>query len=405
MKLGNLLKVALKSMLKNRMRSLLTMLGIIIGVASVIAMISVGEGAQSSVEGQITSLGTNLLIIMPGSSSFGRIHRGAGSLDTLTWDDCSALTSQTGLIQYVSPVVRVNGQIIAGRNNWYASILGVSDTYLNIRDWKLEDGMFFTDRDIRSRRKVAVLGQTVAENLFPGQSPVGARIRIRNVPFTVIGVLEEKGQSATGMDSDDVVLAPSTTVSYRLSDGKNIGSIMVSAVSMDVMDETQAEITAILRRTHRLHEGQEDDFNIRSQTEIAQMATDVTGTFTMLLAAIAGVSLLVGGIGIMNIMLVSVTERTREIGIRLAVGARESDVMVQFLIEAVLLCMIGGILGVAAGFGIGYLLCQAINLKLAINPAVVVLSFLFSGAVGVFFGFYPARKAATLDPIEALRYE
>ncbi len=405
MKLRNLIKVAFKSILKNRMRSLLTMLGIIIGVASVIGMISVGEGAQSSVEGRISSLGTNVVMILPSANRFGGVSYGAASYNTLTVSDLRRIEKSAEFIQYITPLVNEREQVVAGRNNWYTSIVGVAPHYLEIRAWKLESGSFLNDRDVKTGKKVAILGKTVADQLFPSQDPVGESIRIRNVPFTVIGVMREKGQGATGSDSDDVILAPWTTVMNRLDDGKTINLMMASAISTDKMDDAQAEVRQILREEHQLKPGEEDDFTIRSQTEITEMASSVTKTFTLLLSAIASVSLLVGGIGIMNIMLVSVTERTREIGIRLAVGARSGDVLVQFLIEAVVLCLLGGVIGIIGGIGIGYGFCTFLKMEMALNPMIILVSFIFSGVVGVFFGFYPARKAANLDPIEALRYE
>ena len=327
MKWKNLIKVAFKNILKNRMRSFLTMLGMIIGVASVIALLSLGAGTQSDIEGKVQSLGTNLLIIMPSWSHAGGVSRGAGSHNTLSTKDIEALARDATLIDLISPVIRANGQVIAGRNNWFTTMNGVSPNYTDIRSWQVESGTFFTERDVRTRNKVAVLGTTVADQLFPDQNPIGANIRIRNVPFRVIGVLSEKGQNQMGSDQDDVILAPSATVLYRLSDGQTINSLIASAVSPDLIDEAKAEITRILRQQHRLAEGAEDDFMIRSQTEINEMATSITAMLTVLLGSIAGVSLIVGGIGIMNIMLVSVTERTKEIGIRMAVvrGARTSS--------------------------------------------------------------------------------
>ncbi|MBN2053372.1 ABC transporter permease, partial [bacterium] len=309
MKVGSLVKIAYKSILKNRLRSFLTMLGIIIGVASVIALIAIGEGAQGSIQGQIASLGTNMLMIMPSHAQSRGVSQGASSRYTISLADIEQLERESTQLLYISPMIRARDQVISDKGNWNTSIAGVDQEYLGIRDWTLESGSMFTDRDIRSRRKVAILGKTVVDELFGETSPIGARIRIRNVPFTVIGVLEAKGQSAMGSDSDDTILAPYSTVMYRLGDGETIHMIYASARSEDTIDQAEKEITAILRNSHRLREGDDDDFFIRSQTELTQIATDVTGTFTTLLAAIAGVSLVVGGIGIMNIMLVSVTER------------------------------------------------------------------------------------------------
>ncbi len=405
MKWRKLVKVAFQSILKNRMRSLLTTLGMIIGVASVISLLALGKGSQEDIKKQVASLGTNMIIIHPSSTFSGGVRGGSGSLATLTMDDVESLREQTDLIRYVSPDVRLSEQIISGKNNWNTNVNGVSVDYLDIRNYVLSSGSFFTSRDIKAKSKVAVLGNTVVNELFPGQDPVGTRIRIRNVPFTVIGTLESKGQSSMGMDQDDIVLIPDATALYRLSDGKTIRAVVVSAVSEEKMTEAQDRVTEILRRNHKLKEGEEDDFHISNQTEIISMAGKVTGTLTALLSAIAGVSLLVGGIGIMNIMLVSVTERTREIGIRMAIGARGTDILVQFLIEAVILSLIGGVIGILAGLGIAYGIGAAMGATVLVSPAIVFLAVAFTAGVGVFFGFYPARKAANLNPIEALRYE
>lgn len=405
MKWCKLVKVAFQSILKNRMRSLLTTLGMIIGVASVISLLALGKGSQEDIKKQVASLGTNMIIVHPSSTFSGGVRGGSGSLATLTMDDVESLREQTDLIRYVSPDVRLSEQIISGKNNWNTNVNGVSVDYLDIRNYVLSSGSFFTSRDIKAKSKVAVLGNTVVNELFPGQDPVGTRIRIRNVPFTVIGTLESKGQSSMGMDQDDIVLIPDATALYRLSDGKTIRAVVVSAVSEEKMTEAQERVTEILRRNHKLKEGEEDDFHISNQTEIISMAGKVTGTLTALLSAIAGVSLLVGGIGIMNIMLVSVTERTREIGIRMAIGARGTDILVQFLIEAVILSLIGGVIGILAGLGIAYGIGAAMGATVLVSPAIVFLAVAFTAGVGVFFGFYPARKAANLNPIEALRYE
>lgn len=405
MKFTRLILVALKSIARNKMRSLLTMLGIIIGVGSVITMVALGEGSQKDIEGDVASLGTNLLMVRPGNIQSGGVRGGAGTRASLSMNDVNRLKKNGTLLRWVSAEVRTNGQIIAGNNNWNTTVTGVAPEYLSIRNYEIASGSFFTERDSKSRAKVAVLGKTVVDELFPNQDPVGARIRIRNVPFRVIGVLGEKGQSSMGNDQDDIILAPDTTVLYRLSDGKFVNDISASAISSEQMDAAKEELTALLRSEHRLRVDEDDDFLVRDQTEIIEIATSVTGTLTMLLSSVAGVSLLVGGIGIMNIMLVSVTERTREIGIRLAIGARPSDILAQFLVEAAILSLIGGMIGILSGLlaasGIGLLL----GVSTVINPVVVSTSVLFTGAVGVFFGFYPARKAANLNPIDALRYE
>lgn len=405
MKLGKLVLVALKSIARNKMRSLLTMLGIIIGVGSVITMVALGEGSQKDIEENVASLGTNLLMVRPGSTNSGGVRGGAGSRASLSMNDVNRLEKNATLLRWVSAEVRANSQVIAGSNNWNTTVTGVAPEYLAIRNYQIASGSFFTDRECKTRAKVAVLGKTVADELFPDQDPIGARLRIRNVPFKVIGVLAEKGQSSMGNDQDDIILAPDTTVLFRLSDGKFVNDISASAVSPEQMDAAKAELTALLRSEHHLAADDEDDFLVRDQTEIIEIATSVTGTLTMLLSSVAGVSLLVGGIGIMNIMLVSVTERTREIGIRLAIGARPSDILAQFLIEAAILSLIGGLIGILSGLGAAWGIGVLLGVSAVINPMVVSIAVLFTGAVGVFFGFYPARKAANLNPIDALRYE
>ncbi len=405
MKIKKILKAAIKSILKSRMRSLLTALGIIIGVAAVVVMVAIGDGAQQQVEQQIAALGTNMIIIFPGSSSSGGINRGAGSINRFTMDDVEKIKDGASLIKYVSPVIRSSAQIIGGAGNWSTQVLGVATNYLNIRDWPLSSGSFFTDRDILSRAKVAVLGQTIVNNLFPNQDPVGQQIRIRNVPFRVIGVLNPKGQSAMGSDNDDVILSPSTTVLDRLVGGRYINYIQASAVSVDQINQAQAQLTTIMRQAHHIKAGDDNDFTVRNQADITAAATATSAVLTILLGSVAGVSLIVGGIGIMNIMLVSVTERTREIGIRLSIGARTSDILVQFLIEALVLSLAGGLIGILLSFGITYILNTYTSQAAYIKPAIVLLAFSFAGIIGVFFGFYPARKAANLNPIDALRYE
>jgi putative ABC transport system permease protein len=405
MKWRKLISVALKSIARNKMRSLLTMLGIIIGVGSVITLVALGEGSQKDIEGRVASLGTNLLMVRPGSTESGGVRGGAGSRASLTMDDVSRLEKSATLLRWVSAEIRANSQVIAGNNNWNTTVTGVAPEYLSIRNYQIASGSFFSDRECKTRAKVAVLGQTVADELFPDQDPIGARLRIRNVPFKVIGVLAEKGQSAMGNDQDDIILAPDSTVLFRLSNGKTVHDISASAVSEEQMDAAKAELTTLLRSEHRLDPGAEDDFVIRDQTEIIEMATSVTGTLTLLLSSIAGVSLLVGGIGIMNIMLVSVTERTREIGIRLAIGARPLDILAQFLIEAAILSLLGGLIGILSGLSAAWGVGKLLGVSAVVNPTVVLTTVLFTGAVGVFFGFYPARKAANLNPIDALRYE
>ncbi len=404
MKFKNLLKVAFKSLVKNRMRTLLTSLGVIIGVGAVIVMVGVGQGAQQDIEAQISSLGANMLMVWPERSWSHGVSQ-SGSQNRLTLDDVEAIRRQATLLSAVSPEVRVGAQVIGGESNWNTNVRGVDPEYEQIRDWHAEYGEFFTERDVRAKSKVAVLGKTVADNLFPSGDAVGAKIRIRNTPFKVIGVLESKGQSTWGSDMDDTIFVPSTTALYRLAGGRFISSIYTSAASVDVTEKAEEELTIIMREAHRIEPGADDDFRIRSQAEFMEMATETSEVMTLLLAAVAAVSLIVGGIGIMNIMLVSVTERTREIGIRMAVGARGSDVLVQFLTEAVVLALTGGTIGVLLAAGVSVLLNKTVGLTTVISPGVVLLAFGFAAAIGIFFGYYPARKAARLHPIDALRYE
>jgi putative ABC transport system permease protein len=392
-------------MLRNKLRTLLTMLGIVIGVAAVILMVAVGYGAQSRIQEQVASLGTNLIVVTPGSTTQGGVSLGAGTFNRLTVEDADKLAREGTLLSGVSPVTFTRGQIVGGAGNWRAPINGVSTAYQTIRDWRVEAGTFFSDEDVRSMRKVAVLGRTVADNLFPGVDPVGEQLRLRNVPFTIVGVLAAKGQTAGGADQDDVVLVPYTTAQTRLSGASFIGQILVSAPSAADIPAAQQEIRAILREAHRVREDESDDFTVRNQSDLAETAQSTTAVMSLLLAAIASISLVVGGIGIMNIMLVSVTERTREIGIRLAVGARGSDVLTQFLVESVAMSLLGGLLGLAVGFGGAALLGRLTGWSTATPPAAVLIAVGFSAAVGVFFGWYPARKAARLDPIEALRHD
>ncbi len=405
--LRKILKDAYKNILKNKTRSLLTSLGIIIGVSSVIIMVAVGKGAQRRIEQQISSLGTNVIIIYPGVYQAGRVRFGAGTFNRLTFEDVEKLRQEATYLQAVSPIVLSGGQVIGGGNNWFTMVQGVYPEYLQIRNWPLAYGEFFTERDVMAGRKVAVLGKTVAEELFPDSNPVGQRIRIRNVPFLVIGVLSEKGQTASGADQDDVILAPATTVLNRLR-GRRwrfINMILASAISEDSIQNAVEEIRAILRESHKLYPGNEDDFTIRTQTEIIEAATETSKVLTLLLAAVAAVSLIVGGIGIMNIMLVSVTERTREIGIRMAVGARSRDILIQFLAEAVVLSLTGGLFGIIIAALAVAGINQFTQLYAYMSPEITLLAFSFAGAVGIFFGLYPARRAASLNPIEALRYE
>ncbi|PJA51854.1 MAG: multidrug ABC transporter substrate-binding protein [Candidatus Marinimicrobia bacterium CG_4_9_14_3_um_filter_48_9] len=400
-----ILKAAMKSLMKNRMRSLLTSLGIIIGVSAVIVMVGIGEGSQRQIESQINALGTNLIVVFPSFSRSGGVSHGAGSFNRLTMDDVEKINQETTLLSGVSPVIRTGGQVIGGAGNWNTTIYGVNTDYFKIRNWELESGSEFTERANKTRSKVALLGKTVADQLFPNQEATGQKIRIRNIPFTVIGVLKSKGQNGMGQDQDDVILAPASTVLYRLKGRTNIDMINASAISTAQLDAAMEQIRTVIRRSHRIESGDDDDFNISNQAEITDAVTSTSKVMTMLLGSIAGVSLIVGGIGIMNIMLVSVTERTREIGIRLSVGARGADVMIQFMAEAIVLSVAGGIIGVLLSFGITWGLSLFTSLTAVIEPFIIMLSVVFSAAVGIFFGFYPARKAAGLNPIDALRYE
>ena len=405
MKQRTLLKVASQSILKNKMRTVLTMLGIVIGVGAVIVMVAIGNGAQKMIQSQINSLGTNLIIVMPGATTQGGASQGAGSFNRLTVDDADKLKRDGTLLSAVSPVVSTRAQVIGGQGNWRTQINGVSTDFLTIRDWATSSGAFFSDVDVKSARKVAVLGATVANNLFPGSDPVGAQIQIGHVPFTVVAVMAARGQNAGGMDQDDVILMPYTTAQSRLSGNVRIGQILASTSSQEDIPAAQDEIKSIMRESHRLGDGADDDFTVRNQTDIAQAATGTTRVMSALLAAIASISLIVGGIGIMNIMLVSVTERTREIGIRMAIGARGSDVLTQFLVESVAMSVLGGIVGLAVGYGGAALVSHITGWTTSTPASAVAIAVGFSAAVGMFFGYYPARKAAALNPIQALRYE
>ncbi|MBC8459729.1 MAG: ABC transporter permease [Deltaproteobacteria bacterium] len=387
------------------MRSLLTSLGIIIGVSGVIVMSAIGEGSQELIKQEIDALGTNVIIVFPGAGRTGGVRHGAGSLNRFTFDDIEKIKREATLVKYVSPAVRSGGQIIAGENNWSCEVNGVSTDYFRIKNWPVEYGAHFTVHDVQTKRKVALLGKTVADKLFPDKDPTGEKIRIRNVPFTILGVLKEKGQIGMGQDQDDIVLAPSTTVLYRLKGGRYIDLINASARSADQLEEAEEEIRTILRESHRLDDGEDDDFTIQNQTEITEAVTETSKIMTLFLGTVASIALIVGGIGIMNIMLVSVTERTREIGIRLSVGARGSDILVQFLAEAVALSVTGGLFGILLSLAIVFGVNEFTEYSALIKIKMILISVVFSAAIGIIFGFFPARKAAGLNPIDALRHE
>jgi putative ABC transport system permease protein len=400
-----LIEISLRSILRNRMRSALTALGIIIGVSAVIIMVAIGRGSSQKIQENINSLGTNLITISPGTVKSSGVSQGGGSLVKFTFRDVEKLKKEATLLVGVSPVVRVPAQVIGGGKNWSTTVYGVSTDYFAVRKWEVESGgELFTDRDVTANKKVVLLGKTVANNLFPSGSAVEKQIRIRNTPFKVIGTLRSKGQGGM-MDQDDVVLAPSTTVFYRLKGGEFIDMINVSAISENQVDAAQQEIETLMRESHRLHSTEDNDFTIRTQAEMLETISSVGEVITLLLGSIAAVSLVVGGIGIMNIMLVSVTERTREIGIRMSVGARSKDVLVQFLTEAAVLSISAGIIGILFAGGVVVVLNLFTSLRASMTVDIVLVAFFFSGAIGVFFGYYPAHKAASLNPIDALRYE
>lgn len=406
MNLEDTILSAYHSIKSNPMRSFLTILGIIIGVAAVIAMVAVGQGAQYSVQKQIESLGTNVLVVFPGASTqTGRVRVEAGFVSRLTIEDVEAIKNQCDAVAYATPIVRTMTQVIYGNNNWRTGIYGVNTDYFQIRAWGLSSGSYFTEQDVRAGTKVCIIGQTVKNALFGEEDPIGKIIRIRNVPVKVIGVLEPKGQNVMGQDQDDIIVAPYTTVMSRLSRFYFISSILVSAVSSNLIPVAQQQVTQVLREKHKIQAWQEDDFTVRTQTEIASTAQEMSRIMTILLGSIASVSLIVGGIGVMNIMLVSVTERTREIGIRISVGARKRDILFQFLLESVVLTVTGGIFGIILGVIFSQIISNFAGWPVFISVGAILLAFGFSAGVGIFFGFYPARKAANLNPVEALRYE
>ena len=410
MKFWMAVEIALTALRANRLRSALTMLGIVIGVAAVIAMVAVGSGATERIQQQIEAIGSNLILVIPGSITSNGVRLGSGATVTLSEDDARAIASECPAVAAVAPTVRGGAQVSYGNNNWATSILGTTPDYLTIRDQTVVRGNPFSADDGSSGTKVALLGGTVAQNLFGSADPTGQTIRIKNVPFTVDGVLSAKGQSPTGQDQDDVILIPISTAKRQVvgasqANAGSIGAIMVQAVDAHSMDEAQSEIEALVRQRHRIQPGQDDDFTVRNLSDVFSAQESSARVMSILLGAIASVSLVVGGIGIMNIMLVSVTERTREIGLRIAIGARTRDLLAQFLVEAVTLSILGGIAGILVGVTASALISHFAGWNTLVSPTAIALAFVFSALVGVFFGYYPARKAALLDPIEALRYE
>ena len=402
-----IIRVAFRALIRNKMRAALTMLGIIIGVSAVIAMVSIGQGASASVQAQIESIGTNLLFVSAGAQNVGGVRSGTGDsgTNTLTVEDLEAIKREVPSVSMVTPSINARSQLVAGNMNWNTSVQGVSEQYPEIRKWPVQNGAFFTDSDVRSAARVIVIGQSIADNLFPGMDPVGQTLRVANLPFRVVGVMAAKGQDQQGRDQDDTAFAPYTSVQKKVLGSTTVRIAYVSAVSQDATYTAQAQIGELLRQRHKLTANEPDDFTVRNMTDVAEAANETSKTMTILLACIAGVSLLVGGIGIMNIMLVSVTERTREIGIRMAIGARSSAVRSQFLIESIVLSLTGGTIGIFLGVGLSLAIPAMLGWPTLVSVMAIVGSVIFSVAVGVFFGYYPARKAAALDPIEALRYE
>ena len=402
-----IIRVAFRALIRNKMRAALTMLGIIIGVSAVIAMVSIGQGASASVQAQIESIGTNLLFLSAGAQNVGGVRSGTGDsgTNTLTVEDLEAVKREVPSVSMVSPAVNARSQLVAGNMNWNTSVQGVSEQYPEIRKWTVQSGTFFTDADVRTAGRVIVIGQTLADNLYPGTDAVGQTIRVMNLPFRVVGVMARKGQDQQGRDQDDIAFAPYTTVQKKVLGSPRVQIAYVSAVSQDATYTAQQQITELLRQRHKLNASDGNDFTVRNMTDVADAANETSNTMTILLACIAGVSLLVGGIGIMNIMLVSVTERTREIGIRMAIGARSSAVRSQFLIESIVLSLTGGTIGIILGVVLSLAIPKLLGWPTLVSTMAIFGSVLFSAAVGIFFGYYPARKAAALDPIEALRYE
>jgi putative ABC transport system permease protein len=402
-----IIRVAFRALVRNKMRAALTMLGIIIGVSAVIAMVSIGQGASASVQAQIESIGTNLLFVSAGAQNVGGVRSGTGDTgtNTLTVEDLDAIKREVPSVSMVTPSVNARSQMVAGNMNWNTALTGVSEQYPEIRKWPVASGSFFTDADVRTAARTIVIGQTLADNLYPGTDPIGQDIRVQNLPFRIVGVMARKGQDPQGRDQDDVAFAPYSTVQKKILGRDRVQIAYVSAISQDATYTAQEQISELLRQRHKLTANEPNDFTVRNMTDIAEAANETSKTMTILLACIAGVSLLVGGIGIMNIMLVSVTERTREIGIRMAIGARSSAVRTQFLIESIVLSLTGGTIGIILGIVLSLVIPAFLGWPTLVSVMAIVGSVLFSAAVGIFFGYYPARKAAALDPIEALRYE
>ena len=408
----NLFKIAFKALANNKLRAFLTMLGIIIGVASVITMLAIGQGSKKSIQAQISEMGSNMIMIHPGADMRGGVRQDASDMQTLKIEDFEAIRDEAKFISGISPTVNSSGQFVCGNNNTPSTIYGINQDYLDIRQLQIEDGEMFTDQDIKSAAKVCILGKTVVDNLFPdGSDPIGKVVRFNSIPFRVIGVLKSKGYNSMGMDQDDLALAPYTTIMKRILAVTYLQGINCSAITEDATDKAIEDITGILRRNHKLKEASEtteadeDDFTIRSQEEMASMMNSTMNLLTILLGSVAGISLVVGGIGIMNIMYVSVTERTKEIGLRMSVGARGTDILSQFLIEAALLSVAGGVIGIGAGIGAAFLIKTLAAMPIYIQPWSIIMSFGVCTFIGIFFGWYPAKKAASMDPIEAIRYE
>lgn len=402
----NLLKIALRALANNKLRGFLTMLGIIIGVASVITMLAIGQGSKRSIQAQISEMGSNMIMIQPGADMRGGVRQDASAMETLKLQDYEDIVNETRYVSATSPSVNSSGQVIYGANNAPTTVYGISPDYMEIRRYEVEDGDMFSDQDVQTAAKVCVIGKTVVDNLFPGgENPVGKVIRFQKLPFRVVGVLKSKGYNSMGMDQDDLILAPYTTIQKKVLAITHLQGITCSALKEEYTDQAIDEISEILRRNHRLRETDDDDFTIRSMQELSTMLTSTTDIMTTLLAAVAGISLLVGGIGIMNIMYVSVTERTREIGLRMSIGAKGMDILAQFLIESILISETGGLIGVLFGVGAALIVNVVAHFPIYIQPWSVLLSFVVCTVTGVFFGWYPAKKAAQLDPIEAIRYE